>query len=677
MTEKYNTEEEITQIDPDKIDFSYDDDDDVDEEMSENMEIESNSDEMVQDTKDLDGEEFSLASEEDSEIVLEDDGEDEIIFEDEEDSEIILEDDEDEFIFDDEEDSKIVLEDDEDEIIFEDDEVEENSAQLNVSDSVSNNSDNNSNVFSVDFEEDNHLTTVDEEFLEDFDEEEMEYEDILVVENDDGEEVIVEQLDGNKYQDENGEIYYLVDEELVSESDYEYLKQQENTEVVNNLEDVEDIEKAIEESTFVDEINFALRDNDGKPISTRKQGTLEVKSLNIDEIKVTKRSRMSEQDTFNLQENITRFGQLSPIHVVEYGDFYLLLDGYQRLQALKSNGSDTVIALVDTTIAPELVKYYDVMVNNTVPYKFSEIVAYAKKFQSTQPNVDLQAIEEMVGLGRGEIFKAMYIDTFKDQFPEVYNQVEANKITIEQAHKKIEKELVKEEKGEGADDNMNDLNSGALDDQLKNVDELADMKSEPDQQDVHNRRTINPVLRRTIEARDQHHCQCCGFGKNEPDLTGGFSVHHMVAVMYGGSDATTNLILVCKNCHTYIHDYENGRFKPSEDTIERNDFIKNILVLGNMLAIMKQTALKKLRTKHESTARMVDRGKMGLGKAIYKHEINLEGEKFFNNSPYDTFIEATKGLKLGGEVEGELGIPNYVDTDNENEKELQELEELK
>lgn len=140
----------------------------------------------------------------------------------------------------------------------------------------------------------------------------------------------------------------------------------------------------------------------------------------------------------------------------------------------------------------------------------------------------------------------------------------------------------------------------------------------------------------------------------------------LVAVMYGGSDSQSNLILLCSNCHTLVHDYERGRFHPEEETIEKYPHVKKILILGNMLAIMKKKALHILRTKHENTARLVDRNKMGLGKAILKHGLALDGEQYFNGSPYKTFVEASENIDKGMEVAEGLGDINYeVEEDKE------------
>lgn len=488
-----------------------------------------------------------------------------------------------------------------------------------------------------------------EEYYED--EDESGYDEIVIMVDDEtGEETELTHLGDGKYQDNEGNTVYL------NEDGEAIVELPENYEEIKAVQ-TEFKEKLRASATVVD-IEFELRSNDGGTVPTRQQGELTIELLDIDEIKVTHRSRMEGKDNFNLQESLTRFGQLTPIHVVEFGDYYILLDGFRRLESLKAIGKSEVLAIIDSTIPPELVKYYEAIVNNVLVYNFQEQITYAKFVQSKQPQLDVSVIEGILGLGHGELYKALYVDSLKTDFPEAYQQLDAGKITIDQAFKKIEKEIAKIEKGQDGD-NMDALNSGELDNQLRNVDELANMENAPDQQDVNNRKILDPVLRRSVESRDGGFCQCCEFGKGEPDFMGVFNVHHMVAVMYGGSDSQSNLILLCSNCHTLVHDYERGRFHPEEETIEKYPHVKKILILGNMLAIMKKKALHILRTKHENTARLVDRNKMGLGKAILKHGLALDGEQYFNGSPYQTFVEASENIDKGMEVAEGLGDINY------------------
>lgn len=54
-------------------------------------------------------------------------------------------------------------------------------------------------------------------------------------------------------------------------------------------------------------------------------------------------------------------------------------------------------------------------------------------------------------------------------------------------------------------------------------------------------------LRRRILARDGYRCTCCGAKKN-------LTVHHIIWLRYGGRTVAGNLITLCEDCHSLVHD---------------------------------------------------------------------------------------------------------------------------
>lgn len=463
------------------------------------------------------------------------------------------------------------------------------------------------------------------------------------------------------------------------------LIEMDNEEEQNNIEEQEELTEAqllkkkseeIKEqfeNTVVAETNFELKNSEGEYISPRLYGTAKLESIPIEQIKLPPRARVSEQDVFALQEQIKFFGLLEPIHVVEHGDFYLLLHGYRRIQAYINLGYTEIYAIVDTTIPPELVRYYEGVINSVADYKFSEKLGYGQFFKNNQPTVGYETIEGILGLRAGEFLKALYINELKVEFNDIYMQVEKGKISIEQGFKKIEKEIEKREKEESKA--LDDLNSGALDDQLISSNELLDLHNDAGTQELGKRKVLDPVLRRSIENRDGGYCQCCGYGKDEPDLMGVFNIHHMVAVQYGGSDNKSNLILICNNCHTLVHDYEKGRFLPEEKTYERLPYVQKIVVLGNILATMKQKGLAYVKSKHPDVFRQIEAGKTTIGQALLKLNVDLKGEEFFNGSPYQTFVDCA--YNIDNDIhDSELQKVNWGDTEDDLDNEFADTKEL-
>ncbi|MCY8636664.1 ParB N-terminal domain-containing protein [Bacillus sp. S17B2] len=486
-----------------------------------------------------------------------------------------------------------------------------------------------------------------DEHLDGFNESES---DIAYSNTEDTEKPTVNNLDINKVDNDNNDFEYEDNGEINDDNKLDITERAKR------------IKEELEEPEVVrTNLTASLEDSEGNPIEPRKRGTLDVRVISIEnDLKQTNRVRVGDQDVYDLQESINRFGLIEPIHVVPFGDYYLLLNGYRRLEACVNLGYTEVPALVDGTIPPTMVKYYEAILNNVKPYRFSEKLKHGKHIRDTQKNVSYAAIEGILGLKAGEFLKALYIDQMKNDFPDVYKQVELGKMTIEQGFKKVEKEVEKIEKEAAA---VDQLNSGELDEKLRDKDELADLQIEKQKQTVGDRKVLDPVIRRSVETRDGGYCQCCGFGKGEPDFMGVFNVHHIIPVQYGGSDSKSNLILLCHNCHKLVHDYESGRFTPEQSTFDRRNDVKRIVVLGNMLLRMRKEALHVLRTKHKEVSRQVDKGVLSIGKGLLKAKVDLKGEEKFGESPYSTFKEATMDLDLGGSVKGDLG-DMYLDPES-------------
>src|SRR5699024_1925661 len=335
----------------------------------------------------------------------------------------------------------------------------------------------------------------------------------------------------------------------------------------------------IEERTEMQSVSEFLDEN-GNTVPARKQGRVRLQMLDIEnEIMQVKRFRKDDSDVYGLQDSIKMYGMLEPVQVVPYGDYYLLLQGYRRLQAHINLGFKNILAVVDSTIPPELAKYYQVEMNNVLKYAFDEKLKYGKFVENTQRNLGVDAIEQSLGLKAGEYLKMKYIEQFKNDFTDIYKKVETEKLSVEQGYKKIDKEIEKQEKEL---DNMDALNSGELDEQLRD-DDLSEIQGEVNQQELGKRKILDSSTRRYVESRAEGKCECCGYGEDEPDLMVVFKVHHIIPVQFGGSDSKANLILLCNNCHELVHKYERAEFMPEQDTYDRRSDIKRIVVLGNII----------------------------------------------------------------------------------------------
>lgn len=429
-----------------------------------------------------------------------------------------------------------------------------------------------------------------------------------------------------------------------------------------------------------------FEDYDGNPMATRNtEGAIWLSMVPVDAItylgEPKDQVRKDTTTVYGLANMIDHIGMLTPIHVIPFGEpigyeqdengydieslpiyaKYILFQGARRYESVVNLGKESVLALIDTTIPHPLIPVYQAFAQYNEPYTFSEKMNYNRNVRLKQPKLSSDLIESALGYHTGELAKAEYIDSMKVDFPDIYNKVESGKFTIEQGFKAIEKEQAKAEKEREKEDKEDDESSSSSGSSSESLDEL---DIEANQQELGDRKILDAPTRRAVEARDGAKCQGCGYGDQIPDLASMFSVHHMVPVQYGGSDAPNNLILLCQNCHKMVHDYEIGRIALSKDTFNKYDDIKRVVVLGNVLRKARVKAIKTIREEDPALARRMDKGVISVGRALQKGNIKIHAESDYpNDSPYQAFMDATSKLKYGGRLEGDLSEFEVDDVD--------------
>ena len=429
-----------------------------------------------------------------------------------------------------------------------------------------------------------------------------------------------------------------------------------------------------------------FEDYDGNPMATRNtEGAIWLSMVPVDAItylgEPKDQVRKDTTTVYGLANMIDHIGMLTPIHVIPFGEpigyeqdengydieslpiyaKYILFQGARRYESVVNLGKESVLALIDTTIPHPLIPIYQAFAQYNEPYTFSEKMNYNRNVRLKQPKLSSDLIESALGYHTGELAKAEYIDSMKVDFPDIYNKVESGKFTIEQGFKAIEKEQAKAEKEREKEDKEDDESSSSSGSSSESLDEL---DIEANQQELGDRKILDAPTRRAVEARDGAKCQGCGYGDQIPDLASMFSVHHMVPVQYGGSDAPNNLILLCQNCHKMVHDYEIGRIALSKDTFNKYDDIKRVVVLGNVLRKARVKAIKTIREEDPALARRMDKGVISVGRALQKGNIKIHAESDYpNDSPYQAFMDTTSKLKYGGRLEGDLSEFEVDDVD--------------
>lgn len=400
-----------------------------------------------------------------------------------------------------------------------------------------------------------------------------------------------EEVESEDYNNsESGESWF---DEEESEGDYE--------DAYNRIadEEVEDLESV-----------YGFFDKDGNPVDARKRGTVLLDSIDIGSVIVPTRNRTEPRDITVLEENIKNFHQVSPIHVIPYGDGeYILLDGLRRLHAMINLGHDKIMAYVDDTINPHAVRPFESLVNNRLQYTFSEKFKAGRFIEQRQDGFSYDTIENMIGLKTGEYLKMLFVHRMKDIFPDIYEKVILEKLTPEQAERKINKELEKSEDENNLADAQSELGEDG-DGEGKTPSSGRESEDPYNRQNKEERSILDSSLKTAVLTRDGGVCQCCGEGIGEPEVSQLMKIHHIVPVELFGPDRQDNLITVCANCHDKVHYYDEGRYKPDG---ELPKIRRNPLVLGNMIQELRDEAEKNGNTP-------------------------IDGMEYYNESPYESYI---------------------------------------
>src|SRR5699024_533296 len=160
------------------------------------------------------------------------------------------------------------------------------------------------------------------------------------------------------------------EKEDTQELDEEYYDQK--SKVIKLKELQQGAKEEIENKTGVQSVSEFI-DEEGNAIEARVKGKVTLKMLNIEQdIRQVKRFREDDSDVYGLQDSIRRYGLLEPVHAVPFGNYYILIQGYRRLQAHINLGIKHILAVIDSTIPLELVKYYQVEMNNVLDYRSEE-----------------------------------------------------------------------------------------------------------------------------------------------------------------------------------------------------------------------------------------------------------------------------------------------------------------
>lgn len=385
--------------------------------------------------------------------------------------------------------------------------------------------------------------------------------------------------------------------------------------------------------------------------------TFELKVVDIEDIVVHRRVRKNK-DVTDLTRSIKSTGLLEPVIVAPTmtDGIYTLIHGYRRLLACARAGKRDIPVIINNKVTTPELTILECMYNNSRKYNLKEIVDYIEFLEKEKGILNPNLIEYLLGMNSGEYSKLK--DILSDNDDDIVTKLYDGMYTIDMAYRKLEQRRKKESMeerenkkaeavygnasetgidiventgdisyGENLSEDMQKslkLNEASLDsddDSVESVNKLIEEGAkipgyQAHKQDPKYRERLDPVLRKTILARDNNTCRICEVISGQ-EYTEVLDVHHIKEVYLGGDDDPENLICACTVCHKLVHLYARGQLyiRPLNDMNEqdRKKFTRIVKLGTKIRQDMAVKGMKKEELAKIDNADTIGRTKPGEG----------------------------------------------------------------
>ena len=406
-----------------------------------------------------------------------------------------------------------------------------------------------------------------------------------------------ELIDGDILEDGDLDLSDLNDTELSDGAPIELDDTSENIEDYSDgavisgddLLDDEDDQISSRDSDFINESgNIVVQDaNDDE-----ERGFTLI-YVDIEKIAITQRIRKM-QSVEGLVQSIQSTGLLCPIVVAPTATegFYVLLEGYRRLQACARAGKTKIPCVVNNKVSTPEIPILEAMYNHSQKYSIKEQIDYINYLETQKGIMNPAMIEYLLQMNSGDYTKLKDIlnDNDDDIVTKLYDGIydigtafrkleqRRKKETLEEKENKKAARVYDDEEASGADqiegsgeeatgDALTQeqidalaINAENLDDDIEDT-SISEMVEDdknlegfkPHKQKAGEREYVDPIIKKTVMARDKSTCQCCKRGGEQ--YVDVLDYHHILPVFLGGADTPENGIMLCVSCHRLVHLY--------------------------------------------------------------------------------------------------------------------------
>ena len=391
-----------------------------------------------------------------------------------------------------------------------------------------------------------------------------------------------------------------------------------------------------EEIPMDESVNFISDTGDVVVMDNKDDGDgFRLEYIDIESIVIVHRIRKTD-NVDDLVRSIKSTGLIEPIVVgpTATEGLYVLLAGYRRIVACARAGKRRIPCIINSKVSTEEIPVLEAMYNHCKKYSIKEQIDYIDYLEKQKGIMSASMIEYLLQMNSGDYTKLK--DILNDNDDDIVDKLLNGQYDIATAFRKLEqrrkKESLEEKENRKAAAVYNDTEESGMDkiegsgeeaepeaaltdEEISNLaisaselnssddEDVEEMLEEanniegfkPHKQDPNNRERLDPVLRKSVLARDNNTCKICE-QISGMEYTEVLDVHHIQEVYLGGTDDINNLITACTCCHKLIHLFGRGELniRPFEemDEAEQKKF-KRIIKLGTI--IRKGMALKGMK----------------------------------------------------------------------------------
>lgn len=356
------------------------------------------------------------------------------------------------------------------------------------------------------------------------------------------------------------------------------------------MEDIPDVKEDNQTGFISDTGDIVVMD------PNEKGDNFKLMYIDIENIAIVPRIRKNK-NVEDLVRSIRSTGLLKPIIVspTQTDGIYVLIDGFRRIVACAKAGIRKMPCIVNTRVNTPEIPILEALYNHSKDYSVQEIVDYIDYLEKQKGIMSASMIEYLLQMNSGDYTKLK--DLLNDDDEDILSKLFDGTYTIEQAFKKLEQRRKKESaeekdmkkaakvyedeeesgveniagSGEEADEtaltdeelsqlaiNAADLDEGLEDASLSEM--VEEGKNTPGfeahKQKTGEREYIDPVIRKTVMARDNFTCACCKRGGES--FVDALDYHHILPVFLGGADTPENGVTLCLTDHRLVHLYSMG-----------------------------------------------------------------------------------------------------------------------